>query len=88
MELENSSKIPIKWVDISYSSLETKYKNCLSIKFNDFSRNVPPGAKVIISGTLYVTATDDIKEINTSYLLNIKYKGIISNIISIITLFF
>ena len=75
MELENTSKIPIKWVDISCLSLDSKHKSRFSIKFNDFSPHVPPGAKVIISGTVYVTSNEDQKEINTDYLLNIKYKG-------------
>ena len=75
MELENTSTIPIKWFEISHSALEAKHKSTLGIKLNDFIKNVPPGAKVIVSGTVYVSTVTDHKEINTPFLLEIRYKG-------------
>ena len=55
LELENTSKLPVKWVDITYAPKEPKPGAQLTINFGDVCQTVAPGAKMIIGGGVFGT---------------------------------
>ena len=54
LELENTSKLPVKWVDITYAPKEPKPGAQMTINFGDVCQTIVPGAKMIIDGGVFV----------------------------------
>ena len=75
LELENTSKLPVKWVEITCTPKEPKPAAQLTLNFGDVCQTIAPGAKMIIGGSSYVQLSPGFKQAKSVYNVDIRYKG-------------
>ena len=79
LELENTSTLPVKWVDITTAPKEPKPAAQLTVNFGDVCQTIAPGAKMIIGGNVFVQLNTSAKLAKSVYYVDIRYKDACDN---------